>query len=152
MAVIHDLLSYRLHRVANLVSRGAELRYRREFAVSLWEWRAIALLGAATEPSSLNDLARAAGIHKSQMSRVVAGLIKRRLLLSTTNALDARCVQLSLTKTGRKTYVGLMKAAGQRDVAFWSCLTTDERAIFDQVLMKLSNKARELNRSEALKK
>ena len=44
--VIRDLLSYRLHVVANLLSRGAELRYRREFGVSLWEWRTIALLGA----------------------------------------------------------------------------------------------------------
>ena len=43
---IRDLLSYRLHTVANLLSRGAELRYRREFGVSLWEWRTIALLGA----------------------------------------------------------------------------------------------------------
>ena len=44
--MIRDLLSYRLHEVANLLSRGAELRYRREFGVSLWEWRTIALLGA----------------------------------------------------------------------------------------------------------
>src|SRR5882762_10420026 len=81
MAVIRDLLSYRLHTVANLLSRGAELRYRREFGVSLWEWRTIALLGAASEPLSLNHLAHAAGIHKSQMSRVVSGLAKRRIVL-----------------------------------------------------------------------
>ena len=60
---IRDLLSYRLHAVANLLSRGAELRYRREFGVSLWEWRSIALLGASAEPLSLIDLAHAAGIH-----------------------------------------------------------------------------------------
>ena len=45
--MIRDLISYRLHVVANLLSRGAELRYRREFGVSLWEWRTIALLGAS---------------------------------------------------------------------------------------------------------
>jgi len=28
---IRELLSYRLHQVANLLSRGAEMRYRREF-------------------------------------------------------------------------------------------------------------------------
>jgi len=63
--MIRELLSYRLHEVANLLSRGAELRYRREFGVSLWEWRTIALLGGATEPLSLGHLAHAAGIHKS---------------------------------------------------------------------------------------
>ena len=81
MTEIQDLLSYKLHRVANLLSRGAELRYRREFGVSLWEWRSIALLGAVTEPLSLNHLAHAAGIHKSQMSRVVSGLTDRKLVL-----------------------------------------------------------------------
>ena len=46
---IRELLSYRLHVVANLLSRGAELRYRREFGVSLWEWRTVALLVAREE-------------------------------------------------------------------------------------------------------
>src|SRR5678815_998047 len=80
MTEIRQLLSYRLHEVANLLSRGAELRYRREFGVSLWEWRSLALLGGAREPVSLNLLAHAAGIHKSQMSRVVSGLSKRGLV------------------------------------------------------------------------
>ena len=53
MTEIRDLLSYRVHVVANLLSRGAELRYRREFGVSLWEWCTIALLGACDEPLSL---------------------------------------------------------------------------------------------------
>jgi len=84
--MIRELLSYRLHEVANLLSRGAELRYRREFGVSLWEWRTLALLGAATEPLSLGHLARAAGIHKSQMSRVVSGLARRKLVVRGRNA------------------------------------------------------------------
>src|SRR4051812_49770924 len=80
MTEIQDLLSYKLHRVANLLSRGAELRYRREFGVSLWEWRTLALLGAAEEPMSLVQLAKAAGVDKGQMSRVVTGLADRRLV------------------------------------------------------------------------
>ena len=54
MTEITDLISYQLHTVANLLSRGAELRYRRQFGVSLWEWRTVAHLGAAREPLSLN--------------------------------------------------------------------------------------------------
>ena len=87
--MIRELLSYRLHEVANLLSRGAELRYRREFGVSLWEWRTIALLGGAAGPLSLNHLAHAAGIHKSQMSRVVSGLAKRKLVVRDANSQDA---------------------------------------------------------------
>jgi DNA-binding MarR family transcriptional regulator len=148
MIEIQDLLSYRVHMVANLLSRGAELRYRREFGVSLWEWRTIALLGAAEEALSLGHLAHAAGIDKSQMSRVVSGLARRRLVLREAHPGDGRGVRLQLSKTGQRIYQGLIRAAGQRDAAFRNCLTKAERQTFDQVLTKLAGQARELIAAE----
>jgi DNA-binding MarR family transcriptional regulator len=148
MTAIRDLLSYRLHVVANLLSRGAELRYRREFGVSLWEWRTIALLGAVTEPLSLNHLAHAAGIHKSQMSRVVSGLTRRRLVLRAADADDARGVRLTLSRSGRKLYEGLIGAASERDRIFRKCLSTREKQVFDRALAKLAGQARELIQQE----
>lgn len=139
---IRDLLSYRLHVVANLLSRGAELRYRREFGVSLWEWRSIALLGAVTEPLSLNHLAHAAGIHKSQMSRVVSGLAKRDIVRRATDPADARGVRLTLSKAGRKIYQGLIRAAAERDAAFRDCLSKREKQVFERALVKLATQAR----------
>jgi DNA-binding MarR family transcriptional regulator len=148
MTVIRDLLSYRLHTVANLLSRGAELRYRREFGVSLWEWRSIALLGASESALSLNELARSAGIDKSQMSRVVSGLAERGLVTREADAADARGVRLALSKPGRRMYAGLMRAAGERDEAFIGCLTDSERKSFDRVLGKLAGQAREFIQRE----
>ena len=142
MTVIRDLLSYRLHVVANLLSRSAELRYRREYGVSLWEWRTVALLGGAAEPLSLNELARSAGIDKSQMSRVVSGLAKRRIVLRAPDSSDGRGVRLALSKAGRKLYEGLIDAAGERDRAFLACLTKLERAHLDSALAKLAGRAR----------
>ena len=139
---IRDLLSYRLHVVANLLSRGAELRYRREFGVSLWEWRTVALLGGAAGAQSLNELARAAGIDKSQMSRVVSGLAARRLVLRSIDADDARGVKLTLTRAGRALYQGLIRAAAERNDAFLDCLSAKERAAFDAALDKLAARAR----------
>src|SRR5437762_3682072 len=95
MTEIRDLLSFKLHRVANLLSRGAELHYRRQFDVSLWEWRTIALLGAADNPVSLGHLAQAAAIDKGQMSRVVAGLTKRRIVVREAHPGDGRGVHLT---------------------------------------------------------
>lgn len=143
MPAIRDLLSYRLHVVANLLSRGAELRYRREFGVSLWEWRTIALLGAVREPLSFNHLAHAAGVHKSQMSRVVAGLVQRRLVTREPDPDDARGVRLGLSKAGRKLYEGLIRAAAERDAAFRNCLSKSETQVFDRALAKLAGQARE---------
>jgi DNA-binding MarR family transcriptional regulator len=148
MPAIRELLSYRLHVVANLLSRGAELRYRREFGVSLWEWRTVALLGAVAEPLSLNHLAHAAGIHKSQMSRVVSGLTRRRLVLRAPDADDARGVRLTLSRSGRRLYEGLIGAAAERDRAFRGCLSTEESRVFDRALAKLAGRAREFIQQE----
>ena len=141
MTAIRDLISYRLHTVANLLSRGAELRYRREFGVSLWEWRTIALLGAVTEPLSLNHLAHAAGSHTSQMSRVVSGLTQRKLVLRAANG---REVALTLTKPGRRLYEGLITAATERDQAFNDCLSKNEKEVLERCLSKLAGQARQL--------
>jgi DNA-binding MarR family transcriptional regulator len=148
MTEIKDLISYQLHTVANLLSRGAELRYRREFGVSLWEWRTIALLGASDDPQSLGHLARAAGIDKSQMSRVVSGLTKRKLVMRDANDADGRGVHLRLSKTGRKLYGGLIGAAAERDAAFRRCLTSSEKQVFERALSKLAGEARALIQQE----
>ena len=140
---IRELLSYRLHVVANLLSRGAELRYGREFGVSLWEWRTVALLGGAQVAQSLNELARSAGIDKSQMSRVVSGLAARRLVLRAIDDNDGRGVRLTLTRAGRKLYEGLIRAAAERNDAFRDCLSAKERDAFDAALEKLAARARE---------
>jgi DNA-binding MarR family transcriptional regulator len=147
-AVIRDLLSYRLHTVANLLSRGAELRYRREFGVSLWEWRSVALLGGAAGPLSLSELARAAGIDKGQMSRVVSGLAKRGLVVREADSADGRGVRLELSKPGRKLYAGLIRAAAERDTAFNGCLSEREKQVFGKVLHKLADAARTMIREE----
>ena len=148
MTEIRDLLSYRLHRVANLLSRGAELRYRREYGVSLWEWRTVALLGAAAEALSLGRLAQAAGIHKSQMSRVVSGLAQRKLVVRSSNSADGRGVQLALSRAGRKLYGGLIGAADERDQAFRRCLSAKEKQIFEKILAKLAGQARDFIQRE----
>ncbi len=148
MTEIRELISYRLHTVANLLSRGAELRYRREFGVSLWEWRTVALLGAVSEPLSLNHLAHSAGIHKSQMSRVVSGLTRRRLVLRAASSTDGRGVQLTLSKTGRRLYEGLISAATERDETFNNCLSKNEKEVLERCLSKLAGQARELIQKE----
>ena len=147
-AEIRDLISFRIHAVANLLSRGAAMRYRREFGVSLMEWRSVALLGAH-QPLSLNELARHAGLDKSQMSRVVAGLAERGFVLRGVDMDDGRGVRLSLTRPGLKLYEGLIAAANERNAAFDAALTPNERVQLDAMLAKLGGCARELIHSEA---
>ena len=144
---IKDLVSYKLHVVGHLLSRGAAMRYRRQFGVSLWEWRTIALIGAEA-PQSLNALARAAGLDKSQMSRVVAGLIERGLVARAADERDGRGIRLSLSKAGAGVHVGLMRAAAERNAAFLGCLTPSERACFERALGKIAHEARDFIQRE----
>jgi DNA-binding MarR family transcriptional regulator len=148
LPTIRELLSYRLHQVANLLSRGAEMRYRREFGVSLWEWRTVALLGGTGEPQSLNELARAAGMDKGQMSRVVSGLTRKKIVFRETDASDGRGIQLSLTPAGKKLYQKLIAAAAERNSAFLGCLSAKERDCLEQAMTKLAHEAKSFIQQE----
>jgi len=138
---IRDLVSYRIHRLANALSRGAALRYRRDFDVSLMEWRIIALLGDFT-PMTLKELARQSGLDKSLASRAVAGLVQRGFVRRGAGRADAREVALRLSAAGRRVCDGLMQAARERDAAFLGCLTQTERDTLDSAIRRLEAEAR----------
>ncbi|UFN47906.1 MarR family transcriptional regulator [Roseomonas sp. OT10] len=138
---IRDLLSYRIHQLANALSRGAALRYRQEFDVSLMEWRILALLGDFA-PLTLTDLARQGGLDKGLASRAVSGLVERGLVRRGTSRHDARELALSLTAPGRKVFRGLIRAACERDDAFLGALDGEEKDVIDRVIRKLLAVAR----------
>jgi DNA-binding MarR family transcriptional regulator len=135
---ISGLLSYRLSRTSSAMSRSAALRYRREFDVSLGEWRAISLI-AADPTLTLNRLARRAGLDKAQMSRVVSRLTERGLVDRTAGS--GRTSQLALTGEGTRVYRGLISAANERDAEFLAALTPEEAAILSGALDKLADLA-----------
>lgn len=140
---IHDLLSYRLGVISGLLSRSAALRYRRKFGVSLWEWRAIALLGAGA-PMSLNELAKGAGLDKSQMSRVASALTERGYVLREVDANDGRGVRLALSHSGRRLHASLMREAGERDAALRASIAVADRVRLERLLRVLQESARKL--------
>jgi DNA-binding MarR family transcriptional regulator len=145
---IRDLLSYRIHQVSSQMSRSAASQYREQFDVSLGEWRALALLGSGVA-MSLNELARAADLDKAQMSRIVSGLTKRNLIArADLTATRGQTVRLTLTRRGQAIYRRLIEAARRRNAAFLACLTSQERKVLDDALLKLSALARALVAAE----
>lgn len=145
---IKDLLSYRIHRLANTLSQGAARRYKAEFDVSLMEWRMLALLGDFA-PMTLKQLTLESGLDKSLASRAISGLVERRLVLRTPGTEDAREVSLRLSASGRRVYEGLMRSALARDEAFNSALSPAEVATLDSLLEKLMQVARQQAQPEA---
>lgn len=135
---ISELLSYRLARTSSAMSRSAALRYRRDFDVSLGEWRALALI-AADPTLTLNRLARRAGLDKAQMSRSVTRLAERGLVDRTAGS--GRTSQLALTGEGTRVYRGLIAAANERDAEFLAVLSDAEAAALTAALDKLADLA-----------
>lgn len=143
--VITDLLSYRLHRVASAFERGAALQFRREFDVSLGEWRALALV-AAGKANTLNRIAKMANIDPAQMSRVVSKLVDRGFV--TRSSGPGNSSPIALTEQGRATYEGLISAARARNAAFMSVLSREEIQHLDAALEKLATIAIAMEKAE----
>ncbi len=144
---IKDLISYRLHVLANLSARWAETRYQDRFGLKLLEWRAMALLGGYA-PQSLNALARGAGLEKSYASRTVAGLIKRGLVASSPDDRDGRGKLFALTRPGKSLYRKVFDDAVERSVAWLSVLSEKESAALMEMLERLTEQARSLESAD----
>lgn len=142
---ISQLLSNRVTRLSSSLSRSAAARYRREFDVSLGEWRTLALLGQDPE-LTLNRLARRAGLDKAQMSRVVSRLVERGLVDRERGA--RRSTQLTLTDEGMEVYRGLIGAANEREARLRAAIDPERLAVFDDVLTELFELARVLEVEE----
>lgn len=118
------------------------MHYRRRFDVSLWEWRAIALLGA--QPGlSLNELAKVVDLDKGLASRVITALSERGIVSRRTDDHDARAVRLTLTAEGQRIYTELIEAAGARNDSFLGALAPEERRALDSALAKLERLGRQ---------
>jgi len=94
LAPITGMMSSRLIVLANLLKRGALLRYKRLAGLSSVEFGLVAALGRRP-PMSVARLADAVGMDKGQISRALAGLVARKLVAKAVNARDTREVLVS---------------------------------------------------------
>src|SRR5512138_2564554 len=99
LAPITAMMSSRLMVLANLLKRGAVLRYKRTAGLSSVEYGLVANLGRHP-PMSVARLAEAVGLDKGQISRALADLVSRKLVVKAVNPRDNREVLVSLTKAG----------------------------------------------------
>ncbi|MEW6639890.1 MAG: MarR family transcriptional regulator [Pseudomonadota bacterium] len=113
LAPITAMMSSRLIVLANLLKRGALLRYKRLAGLSSVEFGLVASLGRRP-PMSVARLAEAVGMDKGQISRALAGLVARKLVAKEVNARDTREVLVSLTKAGLSAHDRIVEGAMER--------------------------------------
>ena len=113
-APITVMLSSRLMVLANLLKRGAILRYKRLTGLSSVEFGLVASLGRRP-PMSVARLAEAVGQDKGQISRALTELVSRKLIAKSANPKDSREVLVSLTAAGLAAHDAIAEGAQERN-------------------------------------
>ena len=143
LAPITAMMSSRLMVLANLLKRGAILRYKRLAGLSSVEFGLVASLGRRP-PMSVIRLAEAVGMDKGQISRALAGLVSRRLVARAINPSDNREVLVSLTRSGLAAHDAIVAGAQERNQHLLDQLDRDEVAMLLDHIERLTRKAEKM--------
>ena len=127
LAPITAMMSSRLMVLANLLKRGAILRYKRLAGLSSVEFGLVASMGRRP-PMSVISLAEAVGMDKGQISRALAELVARKLVAKAVNPQDNREVLVCLTRTGLAAHDTIVAGAQERNRRLLEQLSAGELA------------------------
>jgi len=141
MVILEGFLPYRLNVLASLASNALAQIYAKRFGLSIPAWRVVATLGQY-EHRTARDIAAHGVMHKSTVSRAVASLELRGLIVRTPNKDDRREELLALTDAGREIYEALAPEALAFEERFVSVLTEEEQRVFCSLIDRLSGHAR----------
>jgi DNA-binding MarR family transcriptional regulator len=128
LAPITAMMSSRLMVLANLLRRGALLRYKRLTGLSSVEFGLVASLGRRP-PMSVVRLAEAVGMDKGQISRALAELVARKLVAKAVNPRDNRETLVSLTKAGLAAHDAIVAGAQERNRRLLEQLSPQDLAL-----------------------
>jgi DNA-binding MarR family transcriptional regulator len=143
LAPITAMMSSRLMVLANLLKRGAILRYKRLAGLSSVEFGLVASMGRRP-PMSVISLAEAVGMDKGQISRALAELVARKLVAKAVNPQDNREVLVCLTRTGLAAHDTIVAGAQERNRRLLEQLSAGELAALLAQIDRLTETAVEM--------
>jgi DNA-binding MarR family transcriptional regulator len=140
---LEEFLPYRLNVCASLVSQALSRIYYERYRIGVPEWRVLVTLGQFGLMT-----AKAVGthshMHKTKVSRAVAMLERRKLLVRRANRADLREAFLSLTPTGREVYDELAPLALDFARNLLEAVDPADRDALCRALRSLSKRSKEL--------
>jgi DNA-binding MarR family transcriptional regulator len=110
---VADLLSLRVLRLANTLGLYSSRRYRKQFGVTLPEWRVMSII-AAHGTTSARDISRVLATDKAWIGLTVDKLGRRGYVKRSSDKLDMRRTLLSLTDKGRELHDTILAIARRR--------------------------------------
>jgi DNA-binding MarR family transcriptional regulator len=137
--VLSEFLPYRLVALGHLVSRRLARVYENE-DLSIPEWRVLAAIGQADKMAA-RDVAALTPMDKMAVSRAVASLEGKGLVLRRLDARDRRVSMLLLSEKGRALYERVAELALAYEKRLLSVLSDDERRRLATALARLEDAA-----------
>ena len=137
---LDEFLPYQLNVCANLVSQALSRVYADRHKIGVPEWRVLVTLGEFG-----NMTAKAIGVHshmhKTKVSRAVALLERRKLVVRRANRADLREAFLSLTPAGREIYNDLAPKALDFSRQLMETVDPADRTALSRALKKLTERS-----------
>lgn len=137
---LESFLPYRLVMLADEVSQSLSRIYGRRHGLANPEWRVLAALGQHGGMTA-TEIGRNSRMHKTKVSRAVAELERRGLLVRTASQADLRVLHLALTDAGRAVYDDIIPLAVEFATDLASGLSPDDAAALDRLLSALMARA-----------
>ncbi len=136
-------LFFRMVLVVNLTARPFARRYSRKYHLNLTEWRVMVTLASAAGASA-NEVARLSGLDKMSVSRSLASMIRHGYVDRKRAIDDRRRSVLALTSPGKRVFLAIAPKGGAREAALFEGFSSAERVLFQRLLERLVERAREL--------
>ena len=133
-------LPFRLSVLSNAISQRIADLYDREFGLSIWQWRVMAVT-ADTPGISATEIGQRTQMDKVAVSRAVAGLIELGYFERSASSEDARRSSLVLTAAGRGIYEMIVPLALSEEARLVSSLSDKVQAELARLMGKLAKAA-----------
>jgi DNA-binding MarR family transcriptional regulator len=136
LLTLEKYMPYRLSIVSNKVSTIVAQTYKDKFALSITEWRIMAVLGEYPGASA-DEISVKTQIEKSIISRAISQLLKRKLVLRNIAKDDKRRSEITLSDTGYDVYAEIVPLSLQYEKALLDCLSEQEQSALSDIIERL---------------
>ncbi|MGK0375435.1 MAG: DNA-binding MarR family transcriptional regulator, partial [Arenicella sp.] len=141
---LERFLPYRLSILSNRISGIVAETYRDKFALSITDWRIMAVLGEYPGASA-DEVSIKIQIEKSIVSRALQKLLARHLVSREVDASDRRRQNLTLSKTGSEIYQQVVPVSYDYEERLQQCFNQQEREVFDGLIDRLYEHAESID-------
>lgn len=131
-------LPFRLATLSNRISRAISRLYAERHALTIAEWRCMAILAESPELSA-NEVAERGALDKVAVSRAVARLIEMGRLERRFAPEDRRRSVLSLSPQGLTIYSEIVPLAMALETRLLARLDANDKATLDRLLDRLES-------------